>query len=44
LAVGLLAGSLVGPSATRRVPPRVLRVLVACAGMGLAIRLWIVPS
>ena len=44
LAVGLLAGSLIGPSATRRVPPRVLRVLVACAGMGLAIRLWIVPS
>jgi hypothetical protein len=44
LAVGLLAGSLVGPSVTRRVPPRVLRVLVACAGMGLAIRLWIVPS
>jgi uncharacterized protein len=44
LAVGSLAGSLLGPSATRRVPPRVLRVLVACAGMGLAIRLWIVPS
>jgi uncharacterized membrane protein YfcA len=44
LAVGLLAGSLVGPSATRRIPPSLLRVLVACAGMGLAIRLWIVPS
>jgi uncharacterized membrane protein YfcA len=44
LAVGLLAGSLVGPSATRRVPPGLLRVLVACAGMGLAIRLWVVPS
>jgi uncharacterized protein len=44
LAVGLLAGSLVGPSATRRIPPNLLRVLVACAGMGLAIRLWIVPS
>jgi hypothetical protein len=44
LAVGLLAGSLVGPSATRRIPPGLLRVLVACAGMGLAIRLWIVPS
>lgn len=44
LALGLLAGSLVGPSATRRVPANVLRVLVACAGMGLAIRLWIVPS
>ena len=34
LAVGLLAGSLVGPSATRRVPTDLLRVLVACAGMG----------
>jgi uncharacterized protein len=44
LAVGLLAGSLVGPSATRRVPAHVLRALVACAGIGLAIRLWIVPS
>lgn len=44
LAVGLLAGSLVGPSATRRVPTNALRVVVACAGMGLAIRLWIVPS
>ena len=44
LAVGLLGGSLVGPSATRRIPPNLLRVLVACAGMGLAIRLWIVPG
>ena len=44
LAVGLLAGSVVGPSATRRVPGNLLRALVACAGIGLAIQLWIVPG
>jgi uncharacterized membrane protein YfcA len=44
LALGLLGGSLVGPVATRRIPPNLLRVLVVCAGMGLAIRLWIVPG
>ena len=44
LAVGLLAGSLVGPAATRRVPTDLLRVSVACAGLGLAIWLWVVPS
>jgi uncharacterized membrane protein YfcA len=44
LAVGLLAGSLVGPAVARRVPAKVLRVVAACAGIGLAIRLWIVPA
>jgi uncharacterized membrane protein YfcA len=44
LALGLLAGSLVGPSATRRVPTNLLRVVAAAAGIGLAIRLWIVPA
>jgi uncharacterized protein len=44
LAIGLLGGSMVGPSVTRRVPGRVLRVVVAMIGMGLAIRLWIVPA
>jgi uncharacterized membrane protein YfcA len=43
LAVGLLGGSRVGPSVTRRVPAPWLRVVVACAGLGLAIRLWVVP-
>ena len=41
LALGAFAGSTVGPSVTRRVPGNVLRVLVAMAGLGLAVRLWI---
>jgi hypothetical protein len=44
LALGLLAGSRVGPSLTRLVPGTVLRVLVALAGIGLAIRLWVAPG
>ena len=44
LALGLLAGSLGGPAVARRVPPNVLRIVAACAGIGLAIRLWIVPA
>ena len=44
LAIGLLAGSMIGPSLTRRVPSDVVRVLVALAGIGLAIRLWVVPA
>lgn len=44
LALGLLVGSRVGPSLTRRVPAPVVRVLVALAGIGLAIRLWAVPG
>ena len=44
LALGLFAGSRVGPSVTRRVPGGVLRVLVALAGLGLAIHLWVAPS
>ena len=41
LAGGMLAGSTVGPSFTRWVPGNVLRVLVALAGLGLAVRLWL---
>lgn len=44
LAVGLFAGSRFGPSVTRRVPGNVIRVLAALAGLGLAIRLWAVPT
>ena len=44
LAVGLFAGSSIGPSVARRVPPNALRVVAALAGLGLAIRLWVVPS
>jgi uncharacterized membrane protein YfcA len=43
LAAGLLAGSSVGPSLTRRVPGSVLRVLVALTGLGFAVRLWVAP-
>jgi uncharacterized membrane protein YfcA len=41
LAIGLFAGSFVGPSVTRRMPGTLLRVLVAGAGFGLAIWLWV---
>jgi hypothetical protein len=44
LAVGLLAGSMIGPAITRRVPSDMVRVAVALAGIGLAIRLWINPA
>ncbi len=41
LAAGLLAGSTVGPVVARRVPPGLLRWLVALSGLGLAAHLWI---
>lgn len=41
LGLGLLAGSSVGPSLTRRVPGPVMRVLAAAAGVGLAAWLWV---
>jgi uncharacterized membrane protein YfcA len=41
LSLGLLAGSLVGPMATRRVPPGVLRTVIGLAGLGLAVDLWV---
>jgi uncharacterized protein len=44
LASGLLIGSRIGPSVTRRVPRDVLRVVVALAGLGLAIKLWVAPN
>ena len=44
LALGLLVGSRVGPSLTRLVPGNVLRAVVALAGIGLAIRLWVAPT
>jgi uncharacterized protein len=43
LAIGLLLGSIAGPSVTRRVPGAALRVTAALIGLGLAIRLWVVP-
>jgi uncharacterized protein len=44
LAPGLFCGSLAGPWVARRLPPAVLRWLVACAGLLLAVRLWLDPS
>jgi uncharacterized protein len=44
LALGVLAGSRIGPSLTRRVPAGVLRIVVALVGFGLAADLWLHPS
>jgi len=41
LAAGMLIGSLLGPSVTRRVPASVIRPVVAALGVGLAIQLWV---
>ena len=41
LGLGVLAGSRLGPSLTRRIPAGVLRVVVALAGLGLAVDLWL---
>jgi uncharacterized protein len=40
MAAGLAAGGAIGPAITRRIPGRLLRVVAALAGLGLAIRLW----
>ncbi len=40
MAVGLLAGSMIGPSLTRHIPGHILRIIAALAGLGLAIYLW----
>jgi uncharacterized membrane protein YfcA len=44
LAAGLFAGSLIGPGVARRLPPGVLRWLVALTGLALAVRLWLAPA
>jgi uncharacterized protein len=41
MAAGFLAGSMIGPSLTRRMPGPTLRIIAALAGLGLAIRLWV---
>jgi uncharacterized protein len=41
LGLGLLIGSMLGPRVTRRVPATPLRIVVALAGIGLAIDLWV---
>ena len=40
MAGGVLAGSMIGPSLTRHLPARIVRVTAALAGLGLAIYLW----
>jgi uncharacterized protein len=40
MAAGVLAGSVIGPSIARHIPGHILRIIVALAGLGLAIRLW----
>ena len=44
LAAGLFVGSLIGPWVARRLPPGVLRWLVALSGLALAVRLWLDPA
>jgi hypothetical protein len=44
LAAGLLAGSALGPRLARRMPPGLLRWLVALMGLGFAVRLWLTVS
>jgi uncharacterized membrane protein YfcA len=44
LAVGLFAGSTVGPVIARRVPPTLVRWIVAALGIALAIELWMRPN
>jgi uncharacterized protein len=44
LGIGMFAGSLVGPRLARHVPASVLRWIVALLGIGLAVRLWMVPA
>jgi uncharacterized membrane protein YfcA len=41
LAAGMLAGSAIGPRIARRMPPGLLRWLVALTGLGFAARLWL---
>jgi uncharacterized protein len=44
LAAGLFCGSLAGPWVARRLPPAVLRWLVALTGLALAVHLWLDPA
>jgi uncharacterized membrane protein YfcA len=44
LAAGLFVGSTIGPWVARRTPAAVLRWVIAAAGLGLAVHLWIDPA
>ncbi|BAH53457.1 sulfite exporter TauE/SafE family protein [Rhodococcus opacus] len=41
MAIGALAGGWCGPPVVRRIPPSILRVVIAMAGFGLAVWLWV---
>jgi uncharacterized membrane protein YfcA len=44
LALGLFAGSLLGPVLARRLPPGLVRGVVGALGLVLAVKLWLGPS
>lgn len=44
LAIGLFAGSLLGPIVVRHVPATAVRWTVGVLGLGLAVRLWLDPA
>lgn len=44
LGTGMFAGSLIGPRLARHMPARALRWTVALLGMGMAVRLWVIPA
>ena len=41
LGVGCVAGGRLGPAVVRRIDPRILRPVIAVAGLALAVRLWV---
>jgi uncharacterized protein len=41
LAAGFLIGGWIGPKLVRRLPANVLRIIIALAGIGLAVKLGI---
>jgi uncharacterized protein len=44
LAVGMFAGSTLGPPVARHVPARLLRAVIVALGVGLAVYLWLDPG
>ena len=43
LFLGMVAGSMVGPALTRRVPGAAVRLFAGAAGLGLAVWFWVSP-
>ncbi len=41
LGLGCVVGGALGPAVARQVPATVMRVVISCAGMGLAVKLWL---